>query len=288
VVEPVIKHISVPQVARAFPWNKTKKNYSFTTTSDQLEYSLPYDFEKMFYLKSKYGRLTELTPTDFHFRFPDRSERLAQDIGFYCIEEFEGVQNQIVTAEKVTVVSDSAADTTLVLIRGEVDGYDDYEEVTVSGVIPVETTKTFSHIAYVTKSAASLGRISVTGSTSSTVLTKISPEHLTAQYKRLLLDSNPQESLTLACEYLSLIFKPVRDYDVFRVPADLVLLNALALLGWERRDVTNQLSIEKKYQTELAMAIRNERKSYSINSKMELTNESRKFSSEDNPISDIF
>jgi len=285
-IDKIIKYISIPQVARLYPWRKIVKPISITTTNDTLVYNLPYDFDKFIYFKSKYGRLTELTPAAFHNRFPDRTDRKAQDFAFYAVEEFEGVRNQITTDEQITVESDSTSDTQKILVRGNVSNYDDYEELTLNGTSAVTSTKTFSEVAYVSKSEATLGRVTVKGATSGKTLTVISPEHLTAQYKRLVIDSNPQETLTLSGEYYSLVFKPVRDYDVFKIPADLVLLNALALLGWERRDLANQMSIEKKYQQELAIAIKYERKSYSIDSKMELQNESRKIIPDDYPLVD--
>lgn len=285
-IEPILKYVSIPQVARVYPWRKIVKPFSKDTVVDTKEYSLPYDFDKFLYLKTKYGELTELTPGNFHFRFPDRTDRKAQDFGFYCVEEYQGVQAQISTAELVTVQSSDASDTATVLLRGEVGSYEDAKTVTLNGTTAVSSTKTFTSLAYATKSEATNGFITIKGATSGTTLTVIPPEHLTSQYKRLVVDTSPQEVLTMAGEYLSLMFKPVNNYDVLRIPADLVLLNALALLGWERRDVTNQLSIEKKYQSELALAIKYERKSYSINSGMELKNESRKAVPDDYPLTD--
>ena len=285
-VKKIIEHVSLPQVARTYPWRKLVKNYKKTLTVNTDTYSLPYDFDKFWSLKSKYGELTELTPTDFHRRFPDRSNKKANDPGFFTVEELEGIQTQISTAELVNVVSSAAGDTATVLIRGEVGSYDDYEEITLNGTTAVSSTKTFTSINYIAKSASTTGIITVSGATSSTVFSKVPAEHLTAQYKRFILSDSPQEALELIGTYLTIAFRPVRDYDVFKVPPDLVFLHALSLLSWERRNVTEQLALEKKYKEELAMAIKYDRKSLNIRSRMEVANESRKIYQDDNPLID--
>jgi hypothetical protein len=283
-VRTTIQNISLPQVARAYPWRKITKPYRQTLVVGTDTYALPYDFDKFWYVKSKYGRLTELMPGDFHERFCDRTDSSCDDIVHFCVEEQDGVQTQISTAETLSLVSSDASDTAQVLIRGEVSGYDDYEEVTMNGTTAVTTTKTFSSIAYVIKSAKTNGRITVSGVTSGTTFAIIPAEHLSAQYKRLILSAKPQEALQLYGDYISLNFKPQSDYDIFKVPADLVFMHALSLLSWERRNVTEQLSLEKKYKEELTMAIKYDRKSFNVESVMESRNESRKVYSDDNPI----
>ena len=52
------------------------------------------------------------------------------------------------------------------------------------------------------------------------------------------------------------------------------------------RETLKRNRIEKKYEKELALAIKHERKSHSIDSKMELVNESRKVIPEDYPLID--
>jgi len=283
-IKQIIEHVSLPQVARTYPWRKITKNYNKTLTVDTDTYALPYDFDKFWSVKSKYGEFTELTPVDFHRRFPDRTDRKVRDIGFFTVEEFQGVQAQIDTAELVTVVSSDTGDTATVLVRGEVGGYDDYEEITLNGTTAVSSTKTFTSVSHVSKSAITTGIVTLTGATSGTALTKIPAEHLTAQYKRMVLSDAPQEALELVGTYLTQIFRPLRDYDTFKVPPDLVFLHALSLLSWERRNVTEQLALEKKYKEELAMAIKYDRKSYNIRSRMESANESRKVIPNDYPL----
>jgi len=286
-VEPIIRHVAIPEVARAFSWRGTIKPYSLTLVVRTDTYATPYDFDKFYgRIKTKYGFLTEYVPEEFHARFPDRSGVKAQDLCAYCIEEYEGAKAQPTSAEKFSAVSSDASDTQTLLIRGEVGGYDDYEEITLNGLTAVQTTKSFTHMSYGSKSEITNGTITISGVTSAKVFCVIPPEHLTARYKRIVFNAEPQEALEVYGQYLMQTIYPKRSYDVMRIPGDLVFLCALSLLGWERRDPTGQLSIEKKYQDELKKAIYADRKSFSVDSKMELSNAIRKGYPDNYPLVD--
>lgn len=285
-IEPVLKHVVIPQVARRHHWRGVTRPYKKTLTSGIDEYILPYDFDKFIFLKSKYGRMHEMTEKDFYEILPDRTGRSSNIITRYFIEKHEGVHTQPTSAEPITFASGTEDGSKTLLIRGEVNATDFYEELTLNASGTATTTKSFTNILYVSRGSTFTNKLTFTGATSSTEFGYISPEHRTSRFNRLILDSAPSEALELVGQYLSKSFSPKRNDDVFRVPADLVFQKALNILQFERRQPDLALIADKQLDKELALAIRNEEKSHAIESQMVLRGADSSLIPDDHPLFD--
>lgn len=289
VIEPIIQKISVPQVARRHPWREAIRPFNETMVVGQDSYILPYDFEKFMWLKNPDCEMDEMTPQEYYELIPDKSNRSSSIIGAYFVEKHNGVHTQPASAEKIVVTSNNSSDGgKKVLVRGEVNSTEFYEELTLSADSSptATTTNNFTEIMYCSKGETFSGKVTITGNTSGTEFGYIAPEHRTSLFNRMILDSNPTKALVMKGEYLSTSFRPQHDYDVFRIPADLVFLQTLNYLAFERREADKTILADKKMDKELALAIRRQEKSYNIDSGMVLRNDNRHIIPEDHPLFD--
>lgn len=286
VLEPTLKYFVLPQVARRHHWRGITKQYKITLTAGQDEYILPYDFDKFTFLKTKYGRLTEMDERDFYQILPDRSGRSSNIITRYFVEKHNGAHTQPASAEQVAFSSGVEEGSKTILIRGEVNSTDFYEELTLDANGDATTTQSYTNILYVSKGEIFTNKLTFSGATSSTEFGYVSPEHRTSRFNRLILDSKPAEAVELLGQYISKSFAPTRNNDIFRVPVDLVIQKALNILMFERRDAERTVLADQQLDKELALAIRNEEKSYAIQSQMVVNGADGNLIPDDHPLFD--
>lgn len=135
----------------------------------------------------------------------------------YTLFEYAGVETQPAAASTLSLVSSSASDTTqIVLIRGLVSGYDDYESVTLSGTSTVATTKSFSRIDSISKSAETAGRVTVTaGATTVVVLGALEK---TVRFRKIRFFPEAGSSITITIKHYKAPVIPVTLYDTHEIP----------------------------------------------------------------------
>ncbi|MBM4240572.1 MAG: hypothetical protein FJ150_02705 [Euryarchaeota archaeon] len=196
-------------------WNALKDIYNFTTVASQERYNLLRGFDKplrVFDITNKNtldilteeeyieGNLGGLTTTG--------KPNIARIYGE------ESVDTQLSSAGTLSVVSSSTSDGSAftVLIRGIVNGVDDYEEFTLNGTTAVSGSKSFSSVTHISKSGTTTGRITITSG--GTTIATMEPDENVVRRKRLYLGQNiPADAYSMRMLYKKKVKKMIRDYD---------------------------------------------------------------------------
>lgn len=129
------------------------------------------------------------------------------------------------TAEILSVSSSSSSDTTqTVVLRGLVSGEEAFEEVTLSGTTPVDSTNTYQDLFSASCDGSNAGVVSVAGKTSGTTYAALAPRERTARYRVLRLSSIPDSTDTLKVFARKRINRLSYDNDVPEIPVSQYLV----------------------------------------------------------------
>ena len=240
------------QILRAINWKNIRDDYSFSTIAGTQDYILPDDFGKEIYvLDSTNGsELSKVDLQDLVREYPSGISSTGTVKRYVILEDT--VQSQPSSASTITVVSSSASDTTqTVLIRGISSNVEITESVTLTGTTNATTTNSFSRIKAISKSANTVGKITVTAG--STTIAVLAPKVLESRYKKIRLHYVPTQALTIKMPY---IIKPLSlieddDYPIIDI-ADLIEIGATADAWRYKRQFVKAQSYEALFQAQLA------------------------------------
>jgi len=210
------------QILRSINWQNVRYDYTFDTVSGTQDYVLPDDFYKPLTVRDSTNGL-ELSEVDMQALVTDYPDAVSEEgtVHRYTILE-EPVKVQPASALAISIVSSSGSDTTqTVLVRGISDGMEMTEEETLTGETPAVTTATFTRIIGISKSAVTVGKITLTAGTPTIAV--LSPATLESRYKIMRLHYVPSAVITIACPYT---IKPLpmsddMDYPILDI-ADLI------------------------------------------------------------------
>lgn len=142
---------------------------------------------------------------------------------YYRMWEENMVINQPYSASQLTLSSTSASDTTQsVSIFGTVNGFPDYEAVTLTGTTDATTTKTFSAIERVVKSTSTTGRVLVKSNsgTNSVAVLPVGDTSAGVQYRKIQLYPLPDSAKDINVYYYKDPYRLVNDNDVHELGHD--------------------------------------------------------------------
>lgn len=166
--------------------------------------------------------------------------------------EMVGVETQPTSASVITVVSSNTTDTTqVVLIKGLVGGYLDYEQVPLNGTTSVLTTKSFSAIYAVTKSDVTAGYVTLTSNGAAVTNVVLQRQDLVSRLRILRLYPTPDSAITITVKGFGKAPELSHAYEDTEIPTDWDYVvdqwgHALYLqyLGQEKQqEATNQINI---------------------------------------------
>lgn len=201
-------------IRRSNQLQASRIDYSIAVTGGTEDYVLPYDFETIVSLldKTNKQRLTQIDLQEWVRDYHDSIDTTGNSVNYIILDDV--VQNQPSSASVVTFVSSSASDSTQTFyVRGVVGGLEDYETGTLSGTTPVATTKSFSYIYAIGKSASTVGIITITANSGATAVGSLSRESLQMRYKKLRLAPIPANAITLEMIYIQKTLPMSQDYD---------------------------------------------------------------------------
>lgn len=222
----------------------TSRNYKIYVD----EYNLPAELEAVHQIRQQFSNvpMKKKNLKDFFFEVPDASSM--GDPEFYDIID-TGVENQPIAAGTLSLSSSSASDGSAftVLVRGMVSAVKDYEEVTMNGTTAVATTKSFSRVDQVIKSAAFTGKLTVTADSGNTTIHTIPPEALQVTRRKLWVYPYPENKIRIYVSGWEELPRIIRAKDVPLISSDLyvqaALVYALQMIGeWSKAGAQLQLA----------------------------------------------
>ena len=206
-------NIRYDRVYRSFPWDGTIDDYTFTLTASTKEYVFEREVFKVWAIFDQTnGRDIKQRNVQRHFRFdavdteilgsPTTGDsRSWYPVGTYTVNAEIGG-----SAETVDVVSTSALDITPNVVRvvGNVGGVQIGENVVLTGTSTATTTNTFDANQKLRVSVGTstgvrksvVGKITVSGNTSSTVFAEVSPQEFAHEYHWFRVSPQPKSSGT--------------------------------------------------------------------------------------------
>lgn len=218
------------QILRSINWSPARVNYTFSTTAGTQDYAMPDDFDKpILVLDSTNGiELPETTVQKMGMDFPSAFTSQGS-VDSYAILE-DTVLAQPSAASALAIVSSSASDTTQkIMVRGIVSDEEVTEEVTVTGTTQASTTNSFSRVKSISKTAVSVGKITVTSNSAAVTVAVLGAQELTSYVKKMRFHYVPSTSLTMVVIYF---MKPMPLYSDYDYPvidiSDLIEKGAIA------------------------------------------------------------
>lgn len=180
-----------------------RTDYSFTTTAGTEDYVLPQDFLKEFTVMDKTNK-RQLSRLDSQQQVDNFSWDLDGNgtTTHYMILD-KTCNKQPTSASAIAVVSSSGSDTTqTVYIKGlDSNGYEDYETITLTGTTPANSTKSYTHILMVSKSAVTAGTVTLTSNSGAVTNAVMSRQMLDYRVKVMRLVQIPGGSYTIEVSY---------------------------------------------------------------------------------------
>ena len=119
--------------------------------------------------------------------------------------EMLGSSNNPSSASILTLSSSSSSDTTQsITIRGVVSGEIDIEEIALSGTSSVATTKSFTSIISIGKSAVTAGRVTITSNSAAVTIATLSPQEQTIKLRKFRAYPTPDATYTYEFKHFAL------------------------------------------------------------------------------------
>lgn len=210
---------AVKRVWNAKQWSFKYRNFTFDTVASQEAYLLPRLVGEVYGLKSSASpySMSVIREDDFDKYVPNpTSEGNPQ---FARLFEMVGVDEQPSSASIVTVVSSSTSDTTQkVLVKGLVGSYLDTEELSLNGTTAVNGAKSFSAIYAVTKSAETVGRVSLTSNAGGVTNVVLGTQDRTVRMRKLRLYPIPSAAVTISVKNFGLPPALTQAYEDTEIP----------------------------------------------------------------------
>ncbi len=226
-------------IARGVELAHLRDELTFNSVASTRRYYLETDILRVLsvYDETNDRELSRLPDSTIDRADPNRSDTgVPYSYALGPMTEFAGTMT---TADKVTVVSSDASDTSTekVRINGIVDGVEDTELVALDGVTPVDSAKTFSSVFGIRKQDTSAGKITVTEKIAGTVLSVIAPAKKVTQYQALDLFNIPSGVNTYRVKFYRVPRRMVNDQDMPEIPEVYERLLLTAMLMYCREEL---------------------------------------------------
>ncbi len=197
-------------------WSFLRRKDTISSVASQEDYQLPRDVDKLGLVRQTASPVKiELVPDNRFFKFIPNPTATGNPRWYRLWEEF-GVSTQISSAELINVVSDSTSDITqaVSVIGTDANGLELVETYTLSGTSIQSGSKTFLTIRQVSKSAGTVGNITIVGNTSATTFLTLLPEERSPRFKRISFYPIPSSAITISFEYYTRLRELVNAQDV--------------------------------------------------------------------------
>lgn len=237
-------------------WSFKGRITTFSTVSGTEDYILSKDVGNIYQILSSVApyHIHSISEQTFDTIEPNRTR--TGNPSTATLFEMRGVNTQPSSASVITIVSSSTSDTTEnVIIRGLVSDEDDFEELTLNGNTNVNSSKSFSRIDSITKSAVTVGRITITSNSAAVTNAVMGRLELTMRFKRLRLYPEPAAVITITIKHFTRSVILTDRYHDTEIPRDWdYVVDALAVAFALQAKGQDQIN-ETTSHTELAIKI---------------------------------
>lgn len=183
-------------------WTFRRRSLTFSTVIGQTDYPLDKRIGQPYSVLSSVLPYKLAVISRFNLDRADPQRAMTGDPKIAAISETVPVTTQPSAASVIEVVSSGAADTTQkVLVKGIVSGEEDYEQLSLNGITSVFTTKSFSSITSISKSAVTAGRVTV--KIGATTLVTLGPLDKTVLLRVMTLYPVPTAVVTVTIRHFA-------------------------------------------------------------------------------------
>jgi hypothetical protein len=203
-------------------WSFNRRKTTIATVASTENYQLPRDLDDIGLIRQT------STPQKINF-IPDElfyewlpNPTATGNPKWYRIWEQEGVEVRLSDDDTIEIVSDSASDTTQTvrIVGKDADGLVRTESLTLAGTTAVAGTITYNagDVLRISKSADTVGTITIRKATLDVTLVKLAPTETSARFKVISFYPIPSSAITLYIEYFTHIRRLEGDNDVPDLP----------------------------------------------------------------------
>ena len=200
-------------------WSWNKRKDTIDTVTDTEDYILPRDLDKMAFARQTDSPIKLIYVPDevFYRRHPDPTATGRPT--HYRLWEEEGLSVRLAVADTVTVVSSSASDGSSIsisVVGYDTDGIKRSEVINLNGTSTVGGTITWdaTRPLRISKSADTVGVITVTETSGATTILKIGEHERSPRFRVISFFPIPSSAITISLEYFTRIRNLEHDASV--------------------------------------------------------------------------
>lgn len=190
-------------------WSFNRRKYTLATVASTEFYQLPRDLDAIGLIRqtTSPAKIRYIPDELFYDYIPNPTA--TGNPKWYRMWEEEGVEARLAADDTIEVVSSSTSDTsqTVRIVGKDSNGLPQTESLTLTGQTAVSGTITWNagDVLRVSKSASTVGTITVRRATGDTTLVKLNPTELTARFKIISFYPIPSSVISLYLEYYARI-----------------------------------------------------------------------------------
>jgi len=240
------------EVVNSHTWEQLYVTQTITTSANVSAYPFDANTDKIVFVNDITNSNTLNITTEEQFLQQNFDALTTTGTPTKCFIKSDVVASQPGSAEKITLKSSSAQDTAEIIFIREITatGGETYENLTLTGTTAVTASNSVTRILGISKSASTVGKITVYENDESTELAQLYPENLESRYKTLNVHPIPTGASTLHSRTKRRISPLAQNYDypVIEEVSDIIELGAQAD-AWRYKKQFNKGSVfETQYQ----------------------------------------
>lgn len=213
--------------------NQISEDYSFSTSDGVQDYVLPDNFDKELYVYDSTNR-NEITRADLQKLLQSEIDVIGNSgVPSKYVILNKPVQKQPTSSSQLTIVSSSSSDTSQVIfVKGISGGVEVSESVSLNGTTNALTTNSYTEIISLSKSASTVGKVTVTSNSGAVTVGVIPPSALVYRIKAMRLHYIPNGTITIKAPYYKKPSTLVNDNDILDVDADDIVEKYATACAW--------------------------------------------------------
>lgn len=245
-------------VISRYDWEEMYFTQNINASASVSAYALPANSDRIIICldSTNSNNIDEVSQQQFYLENYDSWDNTGTPDKYFL--NYDVVKSQPGSAEKVTVKSSSASDSSQsVLIRGISNDNEIYETINLNGTTVASAANSYTRITGISKSSSTSGYVTVYENDETTVLSQLPGEQLESSYKILNLHPIPTGTITygLVIKREMLPLNNDYDYPVVKDMADVIEYGACAEAWRYKRQFSKAQAMDVMYEKMLSEKI---------------------------------